>query len=244
MEKIAMDMRPTHTKRGEHSKLVMKSKTTGRKSVSSIHCIPQFSQVPSKRMSEAQKALQQKIKAKSLEEDSHKLQQNIYSPADSDHFYRDMSSSATNRAKKTNSATSYYEFPLPELTIEPSRSRPEACKLKLKVEEEDKSFDTPPPEITIIPKYPQLIVPEQVPSIMTESLISSTMNNLILRKDDFEKLWPTNPLYSTYVFLPRLNVFVHPLAVPSQILSNPSHLHGGNGDDMFCNQTRKRKRKL
>ena len=87
MEKIAMDMRPTHTKRGEHSKLVMKSKTTGRKSVSSIHCIPQFSQVPSKRMSEAQKALQQKIKAKSLEEDSHKLQQNIYLPAESDHFW-------------------------------------------------------------------------------------------------------------------------------------------------------------
>ena len=212
--------------------------------MSSIHCIPQFSQVPSKRMSEAQKALQQKIKAKSLEEDTHKLQQNIYSPADSDHFYRDMSSSATNSPKKTNSATSYYEFPLPELTIEPSRSRPEASKWKFKSEEGDGSCDTPPPEITIIPKYPQLIVPEQVPSIMTESLISSTMNNLILRKDDFEKLWPTNPLYSTYVFLPRLNVFVHPLAVPSQILSNPSHLHGGNGDDMFCNQTSKRKRKL
>ena len=244
MEKIAMDMRPTHTKRGEHSKLVMKSKTTGRKSVSSIHCIPQFSQVPSKRMSEAQKALQQKIKAKSLE-DSHKLQQNIYPPVDSDHFYRDMSSSAINRPNKSSS-TSYYEFPLPELTIEPIRSRPEASQWKFKAEEGDGSCDsdTPPPEITIIPKYPQLIVPEQVPSMLTESLISSTMNNLILRKDDFEKLLPTNPIYSTYVFLPRLNVFVHPLAVPSQILSNPSHLHGDNGDDMFRNQTSKRKRKL
>ena len=47
------------------SKLVMKNRRAGRKSLSLIHCIPKFSKVlPTKHMSEAQKALLTKIKSK------------------------------------------------------------------------------------------------------------------------------------------------------------------------------------
>ena len=49
----------------EHSKLVIKNKRPGRKSIGLIHCIPKFSKVlPTKHMSEAQKALQNKIRRK------------------------------------------------------------------------------------------------------------------------------------------------------------------------------------
>ena len=60
--KLADDARKVEHLKYHCSKLVMKQKRTGR---NSVHCIPKFSQVlPSKPMSAAQKALQDKIRSK------------------------------------------------------------------------------------------------------------------------------------------------------------------------------------
>ena len=100
----------------------------------------------------------------------------------------------------------HQHFLAPELTIEPVRKRPRQSQ-------EYSGCDQP--EITIIPKYPQLLAPAP-PS--QQSLVS-TMQLLALKKEDYENLLPTNPIFSSYIFLPSLNLFVHPLVFPTQLLN-------------------------
>lgn len=45
--------------------------------------------------------------------------------------------------------------------------------------------------------------------------------SLVLQPEDYKQLTPENHLYSTYIFLPSLGVFVHPLAIPSELVSPP-----------------------
>ena len=166
------------------SKLVMKNRSAGRKSVSLIHCIPKFSKVlPAKQMSEARKALLTKIKSKQNDDEYPDMP----GPSDSD---------------------LHKHFLAPELTIEPVRKRPR--------QSQDNS-DCDQPEITIIPKYPQLLPPAP-PS---QQNLVSTMQLLALKKEDYENLLPTNPIFSSYIFLPSLNLFVHPLVFPTQLLNLP-----------------------
>ena len=169
------------------SKLVMKNRSAGRKSMSLIHCIPKFSKVlPAKQMSEARKALLTKIKSK----------QN-----DNEEEYPYMSGHSDIKVEEN-----YQNFLSPELTIEPVRKKPRPSQEYSECDQ---------PEITIIPKYPQLL-PTAPPS--QQSLIS-TMQLLALKKEDYEKLLPTNPIFSSYIFLPSLNLFVHPLVFPAQLLN-------------------------
>ena len=172
------------------SKLVMKNRSAGRKSMSLIHCIPKFSKVlPAKQMSEARKALLTKIKSK----------QN-----DNDEEYPDMPGMPGHSEIKVES--NYQHFLAPELTIEPVRKRPRPSQ---EYPESDQ------PEITIIPKYPQLL-PTAPPS---QQNLLSTMQLLALKKEDYDNLLPTNPIFSSYIFLPSLNLFVHPLVFPAQLLN-------------------------
>ena len=64
-EEISRDQEEKASRAERVSQLVMKNKSSGRKSCSLIHCIPKFSQVmPSKHMTDAQRALQTKIRAR------------------------------------------------------------------------------------------------------------------------------------------------------------------------------------
>ena len=183
------------------SKLLMKNRRAGRKSVSLIHCIPKFSKVlPNKHMSEAQRALLTKIKSKHSE--------NEQEDEDDQSDMREESGSELDIRVHHNSLP-YHNFLPPELTIEPARSRPR---------EQPECIERAQPEITIIPKYPQLL-PSVTPS--QQSLLS-TMQMLVLRKEDYETLLPTNPVFSSYIFLPSLNLFVHPLVFPTQLLHLPA----------------------
>ena len=184
----------------QHSKLVMKQKTSGRKSMSQIHCIPKFSQVmPSKHMSVAQKALQQKIKSRKTDnadtEDSFDRDSNYFG--------------LLNNAVFENNSC---KFQVPELTIKPIVKKLENKSYE-SGKETSKSMEVP--ELTIIPKYPQLLQTDTIPKFISKEEIESSMRFLILNKDDFERVLYMNPVFSTYIFLPKLNVFVHPLVVPN-----------------------------
>ena len=67
----------------------------------------------------------------------------------------------------------------------------------------------PPKDLSTTPCNPQ----EEQPSAQSASLPYS----LVLKPEEHEKLSPKNPLYATYVFLPSVGVFVHPLAVPPEL---------------------------
>ena len=134
-------------------------------------------------MSEARKALLSKIKSKQSEND-----------------YQDLPGPGLSSNRPLN----IQNFTPPELTIEPARKRPR--------QSQDYS-ENDGPEITIIPKYPQLL------SSVSPSQESFLSTILVLKKDDYERLLPTNPIFSSYIFLPSLNLFVHPLVFPTQLLS-------------------------
>ena len=53
------------------------------------------------------------------------------------------------------------------------------------------------------------------PSIPSPSLA------LVLQPPEYEALAPHHPLYATYIFLPSLGVFVHPLALPPELAPQP-----------------------
>ena len=46
---------------------------------------------------------------------------------------------------------------------------------------------------------------------------SSSSLSLVLQPPDYEALAPHHPLYATYIFLPSIGVFVHPLAIPPEL---------------------------
>ena len=203
------------TQSNEHSKLVIKNQRPGRKSLSVIHCIPKFSKVlPTKHMSEAQKALQKKIRKKAIgaplptsESESNRTIDNSDMVFNS--FSREINS------KQTISA---------ELSIEP------VTKNKSKIQRYDRQHHEP--EITIIPKYPHLLSQQQPLGVRLlndpngghasgnekeKEIIPQRAKShiFIIKKDDFEKLLPTNPtLFSSYIFLPSMNCFVHPFLLP------------------------------
>lgn len=192
-------------KKEGRSKLVMKNKTTGRKSNSLIHCIPQFSQVmPSHKMTLARRALLQKIKSKSNEKKAEEIQEkNIVSFGEDS---RRISTTETHNYATNN-------LPPPELTIKAIRGNSFGRESKPK----EGASESIVPEITIFPKYPRILYElPRASSIISSNLLASCMNNLIVAKDDFEKLSEKNPFFSDYIFLPKLNLFVHPLVVPHQ----------------------------
>ena len=45
--------------------------------------------------------------------------------------------------------------------------------------------------------------------------------SLVLQPPDYEALAPHHPLYATYIFLPSIGVFVHPLAIPPELAPPP-----------------------
>ena len=193
-------LKKSHKNQHEHSKLVMKQKTSGRKSMSLIHCIPKFSQVlPSKHMSVAQKALQQKIKSRKNEN------------ADTEDSF-DGESNYHRLLNKAVVETRSCKFPVPELTIEPIVNKFEKRNYG---REKETLKTTEVPELTIIPKYPHLLQTDTIPKFISKEEIESSMKFLILNKDDFERVLSTNSVFSSYIFLPNLNVFVHPLVVPN-----------------------------
>ena len=190
-----LDMTRLSPEKKGRSKLLMKNRRAGRKSLSLIHCIPKFSKVlPNKNMSEAQKALLTKIKSKQNETDCN----------EEDEYPEDL---PVERYRGDNNLT-FHNFSPPELTIEPARRRPR---------HNQQCVESSQPEITIIPKYPQLL-PAVTPA---QQNILSTMQMLVLRKEDYEALLPTNPVFSSYIFLPSLSLFVHPLVFPTQFLPLP-----------------------
>ena len=192
-------------KKEGRSKLVMKNKTTGRKSNSLIHCIPQFSQVmPSHKMTLARRALLQKIKSKDIEKNAAEIKERKTVSAEED--WRRISTSVTNNYATNN-------LPPPELTIKAIRRNSSGRESKTK----EGASESIVPDITIFPKYPHFL--HELPStssIISSNLLGSCMNNLIVTKEDFEKLSEKNPYFSEYIFLPKLNFFVHPLVVPHQ----------------------------
>ena len=48
---------------------------------------------------------------------------------------------------------------------------------------------------------------------------------LVLQPPEYEALAPHHPLYATYIFLPSLGVFVHPLALPPELAPQPPMPH-------------------
>ena len=192
-------------KKEGRSKLVMKNKTTGRKSNSLIHCIPQFSQVmPSHKMTLARRALLQKIKSKGNEKKAEEIQERKFVSFGEDS--RRISTTETHNYATNN-------LPPPELTIKAIRRNSFGRESKTK----EGASESIVPEITIFPKYPRIL--NELPrtsSIISSNFLASSMNNLIVTKEDFEKLSEKNPFFSDYIYLPKLNFFVHPLVVPHQ----------------------------
>jgi hypothetical protein len=45
---------------------------------------------------------------------------------------------------------------------------------------------------------------------------------LVLRPSDYEALAPLHPLYASYIFLPSVGVFAHPLAIPPSLAPSPA----------------------
>ena len=222
----SQDIKMKHEEKNSYSQLVMKNKTSGRKSLSKIHCIPKFSQVmPSKHMSQAQRALQLKIKTK-----------NSISNGIKHENHDNQLSEITYNPQYGTSFREFHEPKLPELTIEFAKNSSKTRKQQLKKENNEQV-----PEITIIPKYPTSVSNLQSQEtfshgrIMNPSteLIRNTMNLLILSKEDFENISCTNPLFSTYIFLPKLNVFAHPLVVPNQMLQENSFQEHENMENDF-----------
>ena len=166
-----------------------------------IHCIPQFSQVmPSNKMTVTRRALLQKIKSKGIEK-SVELKVSY-----TDKAVEDKRRIATSETKiyATNN------LPPPELTIKAIRRDSSGRKSKT----EEIASQSIVPDISIFPKYPRFIheLPRNFSSSASNLLVSS-MNNLIVTTEDFEKLSQTNPYFSAYVFLPKFNFFVHPLVL-------------------------------
>ena len=193
-------------KKEGHSKLVMKNKTTGRKSNSLIHCIPQFSQVMhSHKMTVARRALLQKIKSKGDERKAAKRNTD-YAIED----WRRISANGTNSGAPND---------LPELTIKTIRRNSSGRDFDSKTEESASQCQFIVPEISIFPKYPSIL--HTIPR--SSSFIATCMSNLVVPKESFEKLSQINPLFSGYIFLPKLNFFVHPLVFSKQFpWLNPS----------------------
>ena len=200
-------MRMNKKKEGR-SKLVMKNKTTGRKSNSLIHCIPQFSQVmPSHTMTVARRALLQKIESKGNE---NKAEERNTDYASED--WRRISANDTNSCASNN-------LPPPELTIEAISRNFSGRDFDSKTEESASQCQFIVPEISIFPKYPSIL--HTIPR--SSSFIATCMSNLVVPKESFEKLSQINPFFSGYIFLPKLNFFVHPFVVSKQFpWLNPS----------------------
>ena len=68
---------------------------------------------------------------------------------------------------------------------------------------------TPPLDLATAPSNLQ----EDQPPVQSASLPYS----LVLKPEQYEFLAPKNLLYATYVFLPSVGVFVHPLAIPPEL---------------------------
>ena len=58
---------------------------------------------------------------------------------------------------------------------------------------------------------------------LTESLSTKAPISLRLSQKEYEEMGPLNPIYSTYVFLPSHNVFVHPLLINHDLPLNFSN---------------------
>ena len=202
-------MRMNKKKEGR-SKLLMKNKTTGRKSNSLIHCIPQFSQVmPSHTMTVARRALLQKIKSKGNE--------NKAEERNTDYAGEDCRRISANDTISCACASN--NLPPPELTIKEIRRNSSGRDFNSKTEESASQCQFIVPEISIVPKYPRIL--HTIPR--SSSFIASCMSNLVVPKESFEKLSQINPFFSGYIFLPKLNFFVHPLVVSNQFpWLNPS----------------------
>ena len=160
--------------------------------------------MPSKQMTEARRALQLKIKSKSVVRNLEKLGDTSIDPTGEKlrNFTRSVTQHCTTQ-----------EIPSPELTIKPINRN--SCGRE-STNEEDAS-DSIVPDITIFPKYPQFLNESpQYSSLPSLNLFASTMRNLIVAKDDFEKFSQNNPFFSGYIFLPKLKMFVHPVVVPNQ----------------------------
>jgi len=67
------------------------------------------------------------------------------------------------------------------------------------------------------------LAPSPPPPVAAASLPSSPSSppssslSLVLQPPDYEALAPHHPLYATYIFLPSIGVFVHPLAIPPEL---------------------------
>ena len=63
----------------------------------------------------------------------------------------------------------------------------------------------------LAPSSPPSGAPASLPPSPSSSL------SLVLQPPDYEALAPHHPLYATYIFLPSIGVFVHPLAIPPEL---------------------------
>ena len=88
---------------------------------------------------------------------------------------------------------------------------------EVKKEASEESPPSPSPLDLSQPRFPPLTSPPPMapPSIPSPSLA------LVLQPPEYEALAPHHPLYATYIFLPSLGVFVHPLALPPELAPQP-----------------------
>ena len=103
---------------------------------------------------------------------------------------------------------------LPELTITrrppPSSSSPSPLH--------HQQFTSSPLDLSrprLAPSSPPLIAASSLPS--SPSSPPSSSLSLVLQPPDYEALAPHHPLYATYIFVPSIGVFVHPLAIPPEL---------------------------
>ena len=82
----------------------------------------------------------------------------------------------------------------------------------------DESPPSPSPLDLSQPRFPPQSSPP--PSAPPLSIPSPSLA-LVLQPPEYEALAPHHPLYATYIFLPSLGVFVHPLALPPELAPQP-----------------------
>ena len=75
-----------------------------------------------------------------------------------------------------------------------------------------RSSPPPSPLDLSTPRPPTLAPPSPPPFLPSPPSLS-----LVLRPADYEALAPLSPLYQSYISLPSIGLFVHPLAIPTQL---------------------------
>ena len=207
------------------SKLVLKPVSQGARKRALIHSIPKFSQVlPNQQLTQVQKVLQERLLKKIVTSEAVESQdnnkKNVVRPRQK--HGRKPHKANICRVKRTEESTSSLNERVPEANETEDSSKKVLTDLL-----------SARPELTVTVKSsdPKMTEPNSSKNVQKSTMISSIEQqssclpySLVLPPEEHDRLAPHNPLYATYVYLPSVRLFVHPLAIPSELVPDKNVL--------------------